>query len=172
MFLTNAGSIYFASCSDETDMEHIWAEIDDKVPWCDLFVLVSESFWMVVAVAVAGQVQDVDSSINVLMSAGMSSPALRNVAAAGVNIATGLYWFEQLYLQYSYLVAFLCDIFVAQWHIVTRSFQLLRLGLFCYVVLFCYSVQGISMDLTGILDAELSGKINSQRSSTDQGMTP
>eukprot|EP00435_Cladocopium_sp_Y103_P050788 s128_g15.t1 len=55
------GSIYFASCSDETDMEHIWAEIDDKV-------------------------QEVDSSINVLMSAGMSSPALRNVAAAGVNI--------------------------------------------------------------------------------------
>ena len=46
------------------------------------------------AVAVARQVQEVDNSINVLMSAGMSSPALRNVAAAGVNIATGLYWLE------------------------------------------------------------------------------
>ena len=92
------------------------------------------------AVAVAGQVQDVDSSINVLMSAGMSSPALRNVVAAGVNIATGLYWFEQLYLQYSYLVAFLCDIFVIFRGTVTHSDKIIptseiRFVLFCCFVL-------------------------------------
>ena len=55
------GSICNASCSDSTDMEHIWAEIGDKV-------------------------YDVDNSINLLVSAGMSSPALRRVASAGVDI--------------------------------------------------------------------------------------
>lgn len=34
------------------------------------------------------KVYDVDNSINLLVSAGMSSPALRRVASAGVDIET------------------------------------------------------------------------------------
>ena len=55
------GSIRFASCSQETDQRNIWDEIGDKV-------------------------EEVDRAIDVLISAGMSSPALRTAAKSGVDV--------------------------------------------------------------------------------------
>eukprot|EP00913_Durusdinium_trenchii_P005378 g5014.t1 len=55
------GSIRFASCSQETDMRNIWEEIGNKV-------------------------DDVDHAIDVLISAGISSPDLRFAAEQGVDI--------------------------------------------------------------------------------------
>ncbi|CAK9080238.1 unnamed protein product [Durusdinium trenchii] len=55
------GSIQFATCSQQTDQNHIWDEI-------------------------GGKVSDVDTAIHVLISAGVSSPSLRMAAKRGVKI--------------------------------------------------------------------------------------
>eukprot|EP00913_Durusdinium_trenchii_P005377 g5013.t1 len=55
------GSIQFASCSEPNDLRNIWDELGD-------------------------QVHEVDNAINVLISAGVSSPSLRRAAELGVKI--------------------------------------------------------------------------------------
>lgn len=55
------GTIRMAGCSQPSDMQNIWEEIGDKV-------------------------HKVDTAINVLISAGLSSPSLRLAAESGVNI--------------------------------------------------------------------------------------